>query len=172
MFTDPVKNLRALGLGENDIVADLGAGTGFYSVAAGKIAYNGKVYAVDLHNDFLATIKDKAKTAEVKNVETIRGNAEKIGGTGIGDAVVDAVIASNVLSQAEDRENFLRELSRILKPGGKVLFIDWSDSSELGIGEPISPNKAKEMFERKGFVLNREISAGEHHYGMIFNKSK
>ena len=44
-------------LGTNSIVADLGAGTGFYSVAAGHIVSRGKVYAVEIVKDFLVTIK-------------------------------------------------------------------------------------------------------------------
>ena len=53
MFTDPVKNLKAFGLREDSIVADLGAGTGYYSVAAGALVPRGKVYAVELQKDFL-----------------------------------------------------------------------------------------------------------------------
>lgn len=105
MFSDPVKNLKALGLRENDIVADLGAGTGFYSVAAGLLVPKGKVYAIEIVKDFLATIKNKVKEARLNNVEIIWGNIEKLGGTKIGDGIVDAAIASNVLFQVEDREN-------------------------------------------------------------------
>ena len=61
MFSDPVKNLKALGLREDNIVADLGAGTGYYSVAAGILVPRGKVYAVEVVKDFLDTIKNKIK---------------------------------------------------------------------------------------------------------------
>src|SRR3989338_5892902 len=105
MFADPVKNLKALGLRENDVVVDLGAGTGFYSVAAGHIVRNGKVYAVEIIKDFLETIKNKVKEANLRNVEIIWGNVEKLGGTKIGDGEVDTVIASNVLFQVEDKKN-------------------------------------------------------------------
>ena len=90
MFTDPVKNLKFLGLKENAIVADLGAGTGFYSLAAGHIVTKGKVYAVEIVKDFLATIKNKVKEAHLNNVEIIWGDIEKIDGTKIRDGVVDA----------------------------------------------------------------------------------
>jgi len=120
MFTDPVKNLKALGLDEKNIVADWGAGTGYYSLAAGKMVPKGRVYAVELHRDYLETIKNKVKDAKLENVECLWGNVEKKGGTKIGNHIADAVIASNVLSQIEDRDAFIEEVKRILKPNGKV----------------------------------------------------
>src|SRR3989338_581675 len=103
MFTDPVKNLKMFGLKETDIVADLGAGTGFYSIAAGHMVPKGKVYAIEIDKEYLSTIKNKAKEAHVNNVEILWGNIEKRGGTKIGDGIVDAVIASNILFQLEDK---------------------------------------------------------------------
>ncbi|KKQ03097.1 MAG: Type 11 methyltransferase [Parcubacteria group bacterium GW2011_GWA2_36_24] len=172
MFTDPVKNLKAFGLREDNIVADLGAGTGFYSVAAGHIVTRGKVYAVEIVKDFLTTIKNKVKEAHLSNVEIIWGDIEKLGGTKIGDGVIDAVIASNVFFQVENKNKFIEEIKRILKPKGKVLFIDWSvDSVVVGQKMSVPKNKVQEMFKKEGFVLGRDINTGAHHYGMIFIKA-
>ena len=173
MLTDPVKNLKAFRLKEDSIVADLGAGTGFYSIALSHMVPKGKVYAVEIVKDFLAAIRHKVKEAHLQNVEIIWGNIEKVGGTKIGEGVADAVIASNVFSQVEDKDNFILEIKRILKERGKVLLIDWSDaSSSLGprLGAVIPLNKAREMFERKGFIVERDINPGAHHYGMILVK--
>ncbi|KKP88146.1 MAG: type 11 methyltransferase [Candidatus Nomurabacteria bacterium GW2011_GWA2_35_80] len=60
MFTDPVKNLKAFDLRENMIVADLGAGSGFYAIPAARMVPMGKVYAIEIQKDFLITIKNKA----------------------------------------------------------------------------------------------------------------
>ena len=171
MFADPLKNLKALGLKEDNILADLGAGTGYYSVAAGALVPRGKVYAVELQKDFLETIKNKVKEAHLGNVEIIWGNVEKIGGTKIGDNIADVVIASNILFQVEDKDKFIEEIKRILKPKGRVLLIDWSESSIMGATAIIPKKNARLMFEKKGFVLEREIDAGDHHYGMILIKS-
>ncbi len=171
MFSDPLKNLKAFGLKEDNIVADLGAGTGFYSIAAGTIATRGKVYAVEVQKDFLDTIKNKIKEARLGNVEIIWGNVEKIGGTKIGDGVVDVVVASNVLFQIEDKEKFVEEVKRILKQKGRILLIDWSESSIMNGTSVVSKDKARVMFEKQGFLLEREINAGDYHYGMILIKS-
>lgn len=152
-------------------MADLGAGTGFYSVAAGGIVSRGKVYAVEVQKDYLETIKNKVREAHLRNVEIIWGNVEKLGGTKIGDNIVDAVIASNILFQVEDREKFIEEIKRILKPKGRVLLIDWSESSIMNGIAIVPKNKARKMFEKKGFTFEREIDAGAHHYGMILVKN-
>lgn len=172
MFTDPVKNLKALGLREGDVVADLGAGTGFYSINAGHMMPKGKVYAIEVQRDFLDTIKNKIKEAHLGNVEIILGNIEKLGGTKLRDGIVDAAIASNVLFQLSDKEKFILEIKRILKKKGRVLLIDWSESSVMGATKIIPKNKAREMFEKNGFVWQRDINAGDHHYGMILMKNE
>jgi ubiquinone/menaquinone biosynthesis C-methylase UbiE len=171
MFSDPIKNLKMFGLREDDVVADLGAGTGFYSVAAGHIASRGKVYAVEIAKDFLAVIHKKIKDAKLHNVEVLWGDVEKIRGSGIADGILDAVIASNILLQVEHKDNFISEIKRILKPKGRVLLIDWLASSTIVSPRiVVSKNKAREMFEKHGFVLDREITPGDHHYGMILIK--
>lgn len=176
MFTDPVKNLKAFGLREDNIVADLGAGTGYYTLALGPIVSRGKVYAVEITKDFLTTIKSKIDEAHLSNIEILWGNVEKKGGTQIGDSIVDACIASNILFQVEDKTNFIEEIKRILKPMGRVMVIDWSvdsgDSSLINPKGALSKEKALEMFQSKGFVLEREIDAGAHHYGIILNVRK
>ena len=171
MFTDPLKNLKAFGLREDNIVADLGAGTGYYSIAVATLIQRGKVYAVELQKDFLDTIKSKVLEAHLNNVEIILGNVEKLGGTKIGDNIVDAVIASNILFQVEAKEKFIEEIRRILKPKGRVLLIDWSADLIMAGTSIVSKEKAREMFEKKGFFIEREIDAGNYHYGMILAKS-
>ncbi len=173
MFTDPVKNLKFFGLGENMIVADLGAGSGFYSIPAAKMVAKGKVYAIEIQKDFITTIRNKARENHLENIECICGDVEKIGGTKLKDNIVDVAIASNILFQVENKDKFIEEIKRILKPSGKLLLIDWMDNSvavSSSFHKIISNDKAKEMFEEKGFIWQKEIDAGKHHYGIIFKK--
>ena len=106
-------------------------------------------------------------------MECLWGNVEKIGGTKIGDGIVDAVLASNILFQVDDKDKFIEETKRILKSDGRVLLIDWTDSpSGMGpnLKTVIHKDRAREMFEKKGLVWQSDLSAGAHHYGMIFKK--
>ncbi len=171
MFSDPLKNLKAFDIRETDVVADLGAGTGFYTIPAAQEARGGKVYAVEIGRDMLQTVRNKARDAKLTNVEFLDGDVEKPGGTKISDGVLDKVIASNILFQVLDKNIFVSEINRILKVGGEVLLIDWSEDSILPTsGGAVYKKAARDMFEKKGFILEREIDAGAHHYGMIFKK--
>ncbi len=173
MFADPVKILQNFGIAESMIIVDLGAGSGFYSLAAAKMAPTGKVYAVEVQKDFLTTLKTKAQTEHLNNIEGIWGDIEKIGGTKLADGVADVAIVSNVLFLSLSKKKLLEETWRILKRGGRVLFIDWSDSSStLGpkSDRVLLPDKARGLFETEKFIYDRDIPAGAHHYGMIFKK--
>lgn len=173
MFTDPVKNLSAFGFRENMIVADLGAGTGFYTLAVARMVPQGKVYAVEVVKDYLDTINNKVKDERLTNVECFWGDVEKLGGTKIADGVVDAVIASNILFQVEDKQNFILEIKRILKPNGRVLLIDWTAEESHPVmksGSAVAESLARELFESQGFKYERDVDTGDHHYGIIFIK--
>lgn len=175
-FSNPESNIKALGVHDGMIVADLGAGTGAYTLPlAERVGQSGHVYAVEVQKEFLTTIKNSVAERKLKNVEIIWGDIERAGGTKIRDALADLVVAVNVLFQAEDRKGLIREAKRILKEGGKLLLIDWSGSFKgMGPTEPmvVSPEVARVLCEDEGFVLDKEISAGAHHYGFIFIKQK
>lgn len=172
MFSDPIQNLKKLDLRENMVVADLGAGTGFYAIPCASLVPHGKVYAVEILKDYLHTIENKAKELKLNNLEILWGNIEKKDGTKLGDEVVDRVIASNVLFQIEHKDVFIEEVKRILKKEGKVLLVDWSDDSAFPSRQlrRVSSKEARQMFEKAGFTHEREVDAGEHHYGMILKK--
>lgn len=174
-FSNPEVNIAALGLHEGMFVADLGAGTGAYTIPlAEKVGDTGRVYAVEVQKDFLTNIKNAAASRGFKNVDLLWGDIERLGGTKIKDEGVDAVIISNVLFQAENKAGLLKEASRILRTGGKLLITDWSDSfGNLGPTPEmvVTKDSALKMCENEGFVLKNEILAGEHHYGFVMLKS-
>lgn len=178
MFVDPVNNLKMLDLLDNMIVVDLGAGTGFYTIAASKMVPNGKVYAVEIDKDFLATIRNKVNDSDFSNVLCFWGDIEKIGGTMLADNIVDRVILSNVVSQVEDKDTLVEEVKRILKGNGKLLLVDWSENSFLMSNASkhkhmfLSEEKIIKIFEKKGFKKEKDVEVGDNHYGIIFSITK
>ncbi len=172
MFVKPEELLKQFSISHDMLVADLGAGSGFYTIPAGKIASHGKVYAIEIQKDFITTLKNKANHEGVQNIEYIWGDMESVGGTKLKDELLDRVIASNVLFQVENKYKFIDECLRILKKGGKLLLVDWDSASILGpkSEQVITKTKALSMFEEKGFILEKEVNTGEHHYGFILIK--
>ena len=174
MFSNPKENIRQFGLSDGMIVADLGTGSGFYAIEAGRaVAPTGKVYAVDVQKDLLLRLRNDANRAHVRDIEIISGDLEKIGGTKIKEASIDRVIAANVFFMIDDKKNFISEIKRILKPRGRVLLVDWSGSfSQMGPqgDRVVYKDKAMKFFTDAGFEVEKEISAGSRHYGMILRK--
>lgn len=175
-FSNPKKNIDQFGIAEGMRVADLGAGSGFYSIAAArKVGPEGIVYAVDIQKDLLERIRQEAVSEELDNVEIVWGDIAKPQGTTIGDNAVDVAIISNVLFQVEDIQAVCAEAYRIVRSGGRVLVIDWRDSF-AGLGPApdhiVAEQQTHDALQNAGFLVTGEIDAGDHHYGIVARKEK
>lgn len=175
MFSDPQHNIEQFMLGEGAKVADFGAGSGHYAVWASEaVGGEGKVYALEIQKDLLSRLSSLVKERGANNVEVIWADLEKEGGSTLKDASIDSGIVANVLFQIENKGSFAKEVSRVIRPGGKLLVVDWSDSfGHLGPHHDhiVSQAEAKELFEKQGFVVEKPIYAGEHHFGIIMRKN-
>ncbi len=174
-FSEPEKNINQLDIKEGWHVADFGAGSGFYAMALGKrVGDSGKVYAIDVQKDLLSAISAKAKEIGLSNVNVIWGDVDEPEGSTLADESMDACVVSNILFQSENKDNLAKETSRIVKKGGQVLVIDWSDSYG-GLGpQPsaiVSKNDVKNIFTKIGFLVEKEFDAGDHHFGVVFKKT-
>jgi ubiquinone/menaquinone biosynthesis C-methylase UbiE len=175
MFSDPDKNLAQLGLGDAMKVADLGAGTGYYSiVAARRVGGAGRVYAVEAQRDLLDRLKSNAAAEKIRTVEVIHGVIDSIGGTKLREGAADRAILANTLFQIEPihRDALALEAKRILKPGGKLLLVDWLPGSALGPKNCVPRVSAENLFNKAGFDLEKSFAAGDHHYGLVFSKKQ
>lgn len=171
-FSSPHENVLQLGLREGMKVADLGAGSGHYSRAAAAIVgASGKVYAVDIQEDILKHLKLNTHERHARVIDAIWGDMEKSGGTHLRDASIDAIILANALFQVENRFGLLSEMKRIIKPGGKLMVVDWAGSYG-GMGpvpeKVVSEHDAEAFFINGGFHKVKSFRAGPHHYGLLF----
>lgn len=176
MFLHPDKVINQFKLGEGMRVADLGVGTGAQTLTALKaVGETGSVYAIDVQKDLLARVKKEAESAGYKHLHVIWSDLESEHATTLADGFLDAVIISNVLFQIEARDRFMKEVARILRPGGKALIIDWTDSFG-GMGPHtdavFGKHAARVLAEQEGLVFEQDVDAGAHHYGMILRKKK
>ncbi|MEK7606138.1 MAG: methyltransferase domain-containing protein [Patescibacteria group bacterium] len=176
MFARPDKIISQFKLGAGMKVADLGVGAGAHALEALKeVGDNGAVYAIDVQKDLLAKVKKEAHAKGFKNLHVIWSDLESDHATTLADGFLDAAIVSNVLFQIEARDRFAQEVARILRPGGKVLIVDWTDSFG-GMGPHtdavFGKNAARTLFEQAGLEFEQDVDAGSHHYGMILRKKK
>lgn len=171
-FSDPQSNVLQLGLVEGMRVGDFGAGTGHYArAAAGIVGRDGKVYAVEVQEDVLKHLKLNAFDHHQHIIEAVWGDLEKIGGTHLRDHSLDAGVLANTLFQIENREGMLSELKRVLKPGAKLLVVDWA-GSHGGMGPApesvVSEHEAEALFIEGGFHKVKGFRGGPHHYAIVF----
>lgn len=174
-FAHPKKNAAALGVAHGMHVADFGAGSGAYALAfAEELGGTGIVYAVDVQKDLLRRLHNDAAKLGLHNIQILWGDLEVPGGSKITDTHIDLVLISNLLFQLEDKRAVIAEAKRILKKGGRLAIIDWSESFG-GMGPRpeavVTKEEAYELGHKAGLTFQKEFSAGAHHYGLIFKKT-
>ncbi|MDP3646057.1 MAG: class I SAM-dependent methyltransferase [bacterium] len=170
-FAHPHTNIAAFGLDHGMKVADFGSGSGHYTIAiAEQLQNSGHVYAIDVQRDLLKRTHNEAAKLGLKNVSVIWGDLEASGSTKIANHHIDLVLISNTLFQIEEKAAVIEEARRILKPTGRLVLIDWSDSFG-GMGphknDVLKKEAALTLAKSGGFELVREFSAGAHHYGLM-----
>ncbi len=161
-------------LHEGEMVADFGAGSGFFlKPLAGAVGENGRVFACEIQKPLVEKLGEQARVQGLTNIHPLWCDLEEANGIKIGTGELDAAILVNTLFMIDDKQTSLTEMSRTLRKGGKFIVIDWTESfAGLGPqpGHVITVEGAKALFESNGFVFERDFPAGEHHYGLAFRK--
>jgi ubiquinone/menaquinone biosynthesis C-methylase UbiE len=174
IFLHPASAVRAAGIHEGMLVADFGAGSGFFTRAAAReVGEGGAVWAVDQNRELLPRIKNLSLAEGLNNVEVIHGDIELVGGTNLPEGRFDLVLLSNVLFMLEHKGECAAEIRRVLKKSGRALVIDWSGSFG-GLGprsdHVVTEEAARTLFEHHGFSTGASVPAGAYHWGFVVRK--
>lgn len=156
-------------------VVDLGVGSGYFLPELVKaVGESGTVYACDIQKGLIESVGELVREKGWENVRPVWCDIDEEQGTTIPEQTADVAILVNTFFQLENKRQAIVEISRILKDGGRLLVVDWSESFQ-GLGpapdQVISKEETINLLEADGFALDREYPAGEHHYGLAFRKT-
>ena len=132
----------------NSVVADIGAGTGYYTFRIAKKVPHGKVYAVDVQDEFISYLNQKKKELAQQNVQVIKGTAMS---PNLPDASVDLAIMVDVYHELLFPHEVLQALHKALKPNGKLLLLEYREE------DPAIP--IKELHKMSVTQANKELAA-------------
>jgi ubiquinone/menaquinone biosynthesis C-methylase UbiE len=115
--------LDALKLRGGDTVADLGAGSGYFTFRiAPRVGGTGKVLAVEIQDEMLQTIRQRAQALKVTNVEAVKGNETD---PNLPAKAVDLVLMVDVYHELAYPFEVMTKIREALKPGGRVVFVEY-----------------------------------------------
>ena len=181
MFDDPGRDawqkprevIAALGIGPGMTVADLGAGTGYFTHHLAKaVAPGGTVYAIDTEPNLVTYLRARAEQEGAANVTPVLASADD---PRLPAAAVDVVLVVDTFHHIDQRLGYFQRLKRVLRPGGRVAIIDWR-IDQLPVGPPpdhkIAREQVIEEMEAAGYRLAQEpAKLLPYHYVLVFEPS-
>ena len=162
-----IKNLE---LAEDAVVADIGAGSGYFTFKLAEKVPNGTVYAVDIQPEMIDILKKRQKALGAENVKTILSTTDD---TKLPENEVDGVLLVDAYHEFDFPREMLASIYKALKPGGRVFLLEYR-AEDLSV--PIKPlhkmsqKQAKREYAASGFrwVETRDFLPRQHF--MIFEK--
>ena len=172
MFSSPQNVLSQIHIDPGMTVADFGCGSGHYTLLlAEQVGPSGSIFAFDIQKELLARLKNVSIQQNFENIHFNWADLDEPNSTSLKESSLDRVFMTNILFQAEDKKALIREAKRVLKTTGKVILVDWSESF-AGLGpreaDVVSKEVAERIFSEEGFIKEKDLDAGEHHYGLVF----
>ena len=168
-YQKPREVLKALALKPGEVIADIGAGSGYFTFRLSHlVGEKGKIYAVDISPDMILHINRRIRELKVNNVISILADPDD---PLLPDRSVNRFFFSESWHHIENQTKYLSLMKRMLKPGGEVVMIDFQ-KKELPVGPPLEMRIAREdlikQMEQNGFRLVQEHTFLPYQYFLIF----
>lgn len=168
----PHQILDALGIADASVVADVGAGSGWFTVRlARRVGPNGVVYAQDVQPEMLAAITRRVQREGMANVRPVLGRGSD---PRLPAGSLDAVLIVDVVHEIDDRVTLFRNLATAVKPVGRIGVVDFRGGGAGPGPEPrdrVAPETIEEEAARAGLVLRRRETFLPFQYFLIFGRA-
>ncbi|MFN3486241.1 MAG: class I SAM-dependent methyltransferase [Planctomycetota bacterium] len=146
---DPARLLEALKLREGEVVADVGAGSGYHTFRiAPFVGTRGRVFAVDVQPEMVRVLRQKARASGASNVEVVHGDPRD---PKLPEGAVHLVLLVDVYHEFAWPYEMMRALRRALRPGGRVVLVEFRKE------DPRVP--IKEVHKMSEEQIRREMAA-------------
>ena len=165
----PEQVIDALKLVPASTVADVGAGTGYFSVRIAKRIPEGKVFAADVEPDMVHYLGERAKGEHISNLVPVQASADA---ANLPEAA-DLVLVVDTFHHIGNRSAYFTKLKSSLKPGGRLAIIDFKKDSPMGPPAEyrFTPEKVEEEVKAAGFTLAESYDFLPRQYFLVFKAS-
>ena len=165
----PAELVAALNLRAGQCVADLGAGTGYFSARlAAAVGASGAVFAVDVEPSLVAHLRDRAERDGLVNLTPVLGS---LADPRLPAGRVDLVLIVDTYHHLDARRAYFRNLARALRPGGRVVVVDWK-KEPLPEGPEMEHKLAREQVVEEmaaaGYRLQEALDLLPYQYVLVF----
>jgi len=162
----PDEVLRVLAPAPEAVVADIGAGTGYFTLRLAPLVPRGRVYAVDIETEMVKHLALRAAARGLANVIAVRGSPEDPRLPG----AVDLALVVDTYHHIEDRELYFSRLRGRMKPGGRLAVIDFKPDAPMGPppAARLAPEQVKAELDKAGFLFAEEHGFLPHQYFLVF----
>ena len=165
----PTRAIAALRLRPGQVVADIGAGSGYYTMLlSAAVGPRGRVYATDIQQEMLALIQKKIENKRVSNVELVLGTPTE---SRLPDGAIDLALMVDVYHELAQPQAFLQSLKRALKPDGRLVLIEFrKESAAVPIREEhkMTVREARMELEAEGYRFERVIDVLPWQHILVF----
>lgn len=164
--------LKNLAVQPGNVIADIGAGSGYHSTLLSKMVGNGKVYAVDVEPEMISFLNERIKREGKKNIIPVLGTEKKVS---LPANSIDMMLLVDVYHEFSYPFEMARSMLDALKPGGKLVLVEFrAEDSNVPIKaiHKMTEQQAVKEFKAAGFLVEKNISNLPWQHCLIFRKPK